>query len=75
MPVVLATHQLSSTLVQPTTGYSLLITIIGGFFWTSGITLLSYIGGQIIPNVDKYLISIILVIGVVALTPSIFHLY
>lgn len=49
--------------------------IIGGFVWTFGITLLGYFLGQVIPDVDKYLIPIILVIVVVSFAPSIFHLY
>ncbi|HEY9616651.1 MAG TPA: VTT domain-containing protein, partial [Microcoleaceae cyanobacterium] len=48
--------------------------IIGGFVWTFGITLLGYFLGQVIPDVDKYLIPIILVIVVVSFAPSIFHL-
>jgi membrane-associated protein len=49
--------------------------IIGGLLWTAGITLLGYYLGQIIPDVDKYLLPIILVIVVVSIAPSIFHLY
>jgi membrane-associated protein len=49
--------------------------IIGGFVWTFGITLLGYFLGQLIPDVDKYLLPIILVIVVVSIAPSILHLY
>lgn len=48
--------------------------LIGGFLWTFGITLLGYYLGQVIPDVDKYLLPIILVIIVVSLAPSIIHL-
>ncbi len=49
--------------------------IIGGLIWTAGVTLLGYYLGQVIPDVDKYLLPIILVIVVVSIAPSIFHLY
>jgi len=49
--------------------------LIGGFAWTFGITLLGYFLGQVIPDVDKYLLPIIVVIVVVSLAPSVLHLY
>ena len=48
--------------------------LVGGFLWTFGITLLGYYLGQVIPDVDKYLLPIILVIIIVSLAPSIIHL-
>lgn len=49
--------------------------LIGGFVWTFGVTLLGYFLGKVIPDVDKYLLPIIVVIVVVSLAPSLFHLY
>ncbi len=49
--------------------------LVGGFAWTFSITLLGYFLGQIIPDVDKYLLPIIAVIVVVSIAPSVFHLY
>ncbi|MDX2231251.1 MAG: hypothetical protein NW220_16560 [Leptolyngbyaceae cyanobacterium bins.349] len=48
---------------------------LGRLIWTFGVTWLGYFLGQLLPDVDKYLLPIILiiVIGLVAL--SIFHLY
>lgn len=48
--------------------------LIGGFIWTVGVTLLGYFLGQLIPDVDQYLLPIILVIIVVSIVPSIIHL-
>lgn len=48
--------------------------LIGGFVWTFGITLMGYYLGQVIPDVDKYLLPIIFVIIVVSIVPSIIHL-
>ena len=54
--------------------------VVGGFIWTFGVTLLGYSLGAVIPEalipeVDKYLLPIILVVIVVSLLPSVFHLY
>lgn len=48
--------------------------LIGGFAWTFGITLLGYFLGRVIPDVDKYLLPVILLIIVVSFVPSIIHL-
>jgi membrane-associated protein len=48
---------------------------IGGLLWTFGVTLLGYSLGAIIPDVDKYLLPIILIMIVVSLLPSVFHIY
>lgn len=49
--------------------------LVGGFLWTFGVTLLGYFLGKQIPDVDKYLVPIVVVIVVVSLLPSVFHLY
>lgn len=49
--------------------------VIGGLIWTFGVTLLGYSLGAVIPDVDKYLLPIILIIIVVSLLPSVFHIY
>jgi membrane-associated protein len=49
--------------------------VVGGFIWTFGVTILGYSLGKFIPDVDKYLIPIILVIVAVSFAPSVIHLY
>lgn len=49
--------------------------LLGGLVWTVGITLLGYWLGKMIPDVDKYLVPIIVVIVAVFFAPSILHLY
>jgi membrane-associated protein len=49
--------------------------IVGGLLWTAGVTLLGYFLGSVIPNVDHYLLPIILLIVVVSVLPSVWHLY
>lgn len=45
--------------------------LIGGLIWTVGVTLLGYFLGQPIPDVDKYLLPIVIVIVVISIVPSI----
>jgi len=47
--------------------------IVGGFFWSFGVTLLGYVLGNIIPNVDRFLLPIIALIIVVSFAPIIFE--
>lgn len=49
--------------------------VIGGALWTIGITAAGYFLGRLIPDVDKYLLPIILVIIVVSLLPAIKHFF
>ncbi len=49
--------------------------VIGGLIWTFGVTLLGYSLGAVIPDVDNYLLPIILTVIVVSLLPSVFHIY
>ncbi len=53
----------------------LVYNLAGGATWTFGITLLGDSLGTLIPDVDKYLLPIILIIVIVSLAPSILHLY
>jgi membrane-associated protein len=48
--------------------------IIGGLIWGVGVTLAGYFLGQLIPDVDKYLIPIVLVIIVASVLPSALHI-
>ena|SRR3990167_546182 len=48
--------------------------VIGGFLWAIGITVLGYIAGNSIPNVDKYILPILVVIIFVSLLPTFYHL-
>jgi len=46
--------------------------IIGALIWATGITLLGYFLGQQIPNIDNYLIPILLLIVFVSMLPTLF---
>lgn len=48
--------------------------IIGGILWGTGMTLLGYFLGAMIPNVDRYLLPIVAVIIIVSVLPGVIHL-
>lgn len=47
--------------------------LIGALLWAIGITLAGYFLGSIIPDVDKYLLPIIVIIILVSIAPGIYH--
>ena len=49
--------------------------IAGAAIWTAGLTLLGYFLGNVVPDIDKYLLPIVLAIVVVSVLPGIYHLY
>jgi len=56
--------------------YSVFITynLIGGLLWAVGVLALGYYLGTVIPNVDKYLLPIILGIIFISILPNIIHI-
>ena len=47
--------------------------LIGGFLWAVGVTLLGYALGELIPDIDAYLLPIIAVIIAISLMPVFFE--
>lgn len=45
--------------------------VVGGFLWAVGLTVLGYFLGSVIPNVDRYLLPIVLGIIVLSVSPAI----
>ena len=45
--------------------------LIGAFLWAVGLTLLGYFMGNLIPNVDRYLLPIIAIIVIASIAPPI----
>ncbi len=53
----------------------LIYSVVGGFLWAGGLPVVGYYLGSLIPDVDKYLLPIILVIVIVSLLPTIKELW
>jgi membrane-associated protein len=49
--------------------------VLGGGLWTFGVSFAGYFLGKIIPNVDQYLLPIILVIIFVSILPGVWEFY
>lgn len=52
----------------------LFFNLAGGALWAIGITLAGYFLGRIIPDVDKYLLPVIILIILASISPGIHHL-
>lgn len=52
-----------------------LFNFIGGTIWTWLMTWAGYYLGSVIPNIDKYLLPIVLVIIIVSVIPPVLHVY
>ncbi len=48
--------------------------LIGGFLWGIGMPLLGYFAGSLIPDIDKYILPILVVIVVASVIPALKHL-
>lgn len=53
----------------------LFYNIAGAFVWTLGLTLLGYWLGSSVPNIDRYLLPIIVAIIVVSILPGVLHYF
>lgn len=49
--------------------------VVGGLSWVVGLCVGGYVFGSIVPDVDRYLIPVILVIIVVSILPTAIHLW
>lgn len=49
--------------------------VIGGFLWAIGMTVGGFFLGRLIPNVDRYLLPIVLFIIIVSMSPAALHYF
>ncbi len=49
--------------------------VVGAFIWSVGVTVLGYFLGSVVPDIDKYLLPIILVIVFSSFIPALVHFY
>lgn len=52
----------------------LAFNVVGGLLWAVGVTLAGYFLGNMIPDVDKYLLPIVVVIILVSVAPPAYHM-
>lgn len=57
--------------------YSKFVTfnVVGGFLWAVGVTVAGYFLGELIPDVDKYLLPIVFLIVLISVAPPLWHMW
>jgi membrane-associated protein len=51
----------------------LAFNVVGGVLWGAGVPIAGYALGNVIPDVDRYIIPIVLAIIIVSVLPSVYH--
>jgi membrane-associated protein len=74
MPVIRTFAPILAGVGQMRYGVFLLYNMIGAFLWAVGLTMLGYFLGSTIPDVDRYLLPIIVGIILLSVSPVIVHL-
>jgi len=49
--------------------------LFGGFFWVLATTLLGYFLGNVVPNIERYILGVILVVVVLSALPGLIHFW
>ncbi|HSX24212.1 MAG TPA: DedA family protein [Candidatus Saccharimonadales bacterium] len=52
----------------------MLYNVIGGILWGGGVTMLGYLFGSRIPNIDHYVLPVVLLVMVLSFGPVLYHL-
>jgi membrane-associated protein len=74
MPVIRTFAPILAGVGSMTYAKFLSYNVLGGFLWGVGVSLLGYFLGRSIPDVDRYLLPIIVGIILVSIAPSAFHM-
>ena len=53
----------------------MIYNLVGGLLWGIGMPLLGYLLGNTVPNIDRYLLPIILLIIFLSVLPSLYHIW
>ncbi|MBI2609694.1 VTT domain-containing protein [Candidatus Giovannonibacteria bacterium] len=48
--------------------------LFGGFIWTFGLSFLGYFLGSVVPNIDNYLLPVILAVIIISFIPGVWHI-
>lgn len=48
--------------------------VVGGIIWASGLTTLGYVLGNVIPNVDRYIVPLVIAIIIISFLPGVYHI-
>ncbi len=73
VPVVRTFSPVASGLAHMRYAKFLLFSLVGALLWSVGLTLLGYWLGQVVPNIELYIIPGILLIILLSVSPGIYH--
>ena len=73
MPVVRTFAPILAGVGRMSYTHFLAYNIVGGLFWTVGLTTLGYFLGSILPDPDKYILPIIGLIIILSILPAVIH--
>lgn len=73
MPIVRTFAPILAGVGRMRYGVFLTYNLVGGFLWAVGLSGLGYFLGSVIPNIDHYLLPIIVLIIVLSIAPSVYH--
>lgn len=74
MPVVRTFAPILAGIGRMKYGSFLFFNVLGGFLWSVGLTLLGYWLGSVIPNVDRYIVPLVILIIFLSLLPPLLHI-
>lgn len=74
MPVIRTFAPIVAGVGNMTYSKFLMFNVVGGFLWAVGLTVLGYFLGAVIPDVDRYLLPIVVGIIVLSILPSAIHI-
>ena len=74
MPVVRTFAPILAGVGNMAYGNFVFYNVVGGFLWAAGLVFLGYLLGNTVPNVDRYLLPIILGIIIASISPTIIHI-
>ena len=75
LPIVRTFVPIVAGLAQMTHARFLLFNVVGGLVWVFGLTCGGYVFGSVIPDVDRYLLPVVLLIIIVSIMPTALHVY
>lgn len=73
MPIVRTFAPILAGVGRMRYGAFLFYNIVGGFLWGVGLAVLGYFLGQIVPDADKYLLPIVVLVILLSASPTMFH--
>ncbi len=52
----------------------LLFNVTGGVLWGTSVTILGYSLGRVVPNIDHYILPVVIIVFIVSFIPAVMHL-